>query len=526
MPQRCCWSTCAQRSSAHSPATGAPCRDPSRPMNKNWTPRRGSSNEEHHERRHARARHRGRRRVRLGPGARPGRRRPAQRRQVDAGQPHHRPPRGGRRGRARRDPRPGVLRRQLERPRLHRRRHRRLGPRRPRPGRADRGPGRDRGQRWPTPCCSSSTRPSASPTPTRPSSRSCARRGKPVVLAANKVDDQRAEAEAYGAVEPRAGRAVPGLRPARPRLAATCSTPSSPRCPSRRRELEAERRRPAPDRHRRQAQRRQVLAAQPAGRRGAGRRRQRRRHHRRPGRRAGRARRTHLALHRHRRHPQAGQGGLGPRVLRLAAHQRPRSTGPRSPCSSSTAASRISEQDLRIIQTIRESGRALVIAFNKWDLVDEERRYYLEREIERELVQVQWAPRINVTARTGWHVDRLVPALDKALEGWETRITTGALNAFLGRLVAEHPHPVRSGKQPKILFGTQAGDRAADVRAVHQRQAGRGATSASSSAACARSSASSARRSCCSSVRARSASAEPLSWRARARRCRRTRPRG
>jgi GTPase len=116
----------------------------------------------------------------------------------------------------------------------------------------------------------------------------------------------------------------------------------------------------------------------------------------------------------------------------------------------------ISEQDLRIIQTIREAGRALVIAFNKWDLVDEERRYYLEREIERELVQVQWAPRINVTARTGWHVDRLVPALDKALAGWETRITTGTLNAFLGRLVAEHPHPVRSGKQPKILFGTQA----------------------------------------------------------------------
>ncbi|WP_281366731.1 ribosome biogenesis GTPase Der [Nocardioides massiliensis] len=116
----------------------------------------------------------------------------------------------------------------------------------------------------------------------------------------------------------------------------------------------------------------------------------------------------------------------------------------------------ISEQDLRIIQAVREAGRALVIAFNKWDLVDEERRYYLDREIERELVQVQWAPRINVTARTGWHIDRLVPALDKALAGWETRIGTGALNSFLGRLVAEHPHPVRGGKQPKILFGTQA----------------------------------------------------------------------
>ncbi|WP_435769940.1 ribosome biogenesis GTPase Der [Nocardioides sp. SYSU DS0651] len=115
----------------------------------------------------------------------------------------------------------------------------------------------------------------------------------------------------------------------------------------------------------------------------------------------------------------------------------------------------IAEQDVRILQEVREAGKALVIAFNKWDLVDSERRYYLDREIERDLVQVQWAPRINLTARTGWHIDRLVPALDRALEGWETRVPTGALNAFLGRLVAEHPHPVRGGKQPRVLFGTQ-----------------------------------------------------------------------
>jgi GTP-binding protein len=119
------------------------------------------------------------------------------------------------------------------------------------------------------------------------------------------------------------------------------------------------------------------------------------------------------------------------------------------------ASQTVSEQDMRIIQTIRDAGRAMVIAFNKWDLVDDERRYYLEREIERDLVQLQWAPRINFTARTGWHVDRLVPAIDKALEGWETRVGTGALNTFLGRLVSENPHPVRSGKQPKILFATQ-----------------------------------------------------------------------
>jgi GTP-binding protein len=116
----------------------------------------------------------------------------------------------------------------------------------------------------------------------------------------------------------------------------------------------------------------------------------------------------------------------------------------------------VSEQDLRITTAVAEAGRALVIAFNKWDLVDEERRYYLDREIERDLVRVPWAPRVNITARTGWHVDRLVPALDAALAGWETRVTTGSLNAFLGRLVSEHPHPVRGGKQPKVLFGTQA----------------------------------------------------------------------
>ena len=116
----------------------------------------------------------------------------------------------------------------------------------------------------------------------------------------------------------------------------------------------------------------------------------------------------------------------------------------------------ISEQDLRIITAVAETGRALVIALNKWDLVDEERRYYLDRELERDLVRVQWAPRVNITARTGWHVDRLVPALDAAIKGWETRVGTGALNSFLGRLVSEHPHPVRGGKQPRVLFGTQA----------------------------------------------------------------------
>ncbi|MFQ6172391.1 ribosome biogenesis GTPase Der [Oryzobacter sp. R7] len=123
------------------------------------------------------------------------------------------------------------------------------------------------------------------------------------------------------------------------------------------------------------------------------------------------------------------------------------------------ASETITEQDIRVIQQVIDSGRALVIAYNKWDLTDEERRHFLEREIERDLVQIPWAPRVNVSARTGRHMEKLVPALDTALESWETRISTGRLNAFLGEVVAAHPHPVRGGKQPRILFATQAGTR-------------------------------------------------------------------
>ncbi|MCT1607841.1 ribosome biogenesis GTPase Der [Nesterenkonia massiliensis] len=115
----------------------------------------------------------------------------------------------------------------------------------------------------------------------------------------------------------------------------------------------------------------------------------------------------------------------------------------------------VSEQDVRIIQMAVDSGRALVLAYNKWDLLDEERRYYLEREIERDLGHVAWAPRVNVSAKTGWHKDKLAPALSTSLTNWEQRISTGRLNAFLGELVAAHPHPVRGGKQPRILFATQ-----------------------------------------------------------------------
>ena len=119
----------------------------------------------------------------------------------------------------------------------------------------------------------------------------------------------------------------------------------------------------------------------------------------------------------------------------------------------------LAEQDLRIVSMVIESGRALVIAYNKWDLVDADRRNFLDKEIDRQLYTARWAPRVNISAATGWHVDRLVPALERALDGWETRVQTGRLNGWLSGLVAATPPPVRGGRQPKILFATQAGVR-------------------------------------------------------------------
>lgn len=117
----------------------------------------------------------------------------------------------------------------------------------------------------------------------------------------------------------------------------------------------------------------------------------------------------------------------------------------------------LAEQDVRIATMAAESGRAVVMVYNKWDMVDIERQEYFERELQRDLHMMSWAPRVNLSAKTTWHVNRLVPALDTAWDGWTTRIPTHKLNRFLNDLVAAHPHPVRSGKQSKILFGTQIG---------------------------------------------------------------------
>ena len=121
------------------------------------------------------------------------------------------------------------------------------------------------------------------------------------------------------------------------------------------------------------------------------------------------------------------------------------------------ASQEISEQDLRIISMVEESGKAMVLVANKWDLVDTDRQNQFNKELDRHLGHIEWAQRVNVAAKTGWHRDRLAPALRTALNSWEQRIPTGKLNSFLGEIVGSNPPPVRGGKQRKIFYATQAG---------------------------------------------------------------------
>jgi GTPase len=116
----------------------------------------------------------------------------------------------------------------------------------------------------------------------------------------------------------------------------------------------------------------------------------------------------------------------------------------------------ISEQDQRVITQVVDAGRALVIAINKWDTLDEDRHMQLEKEIERELARVRWASRVNISAQSGRGVNKLADHLRAALASWESRVPTSELNSFVRALVQETPPPARGGRAPKIKYVTQA----------------------------------------------------------------------
>lgn len=117
----------------------------------------------------------------------------------------------------------------------------------------------------------------------------------------------------------------------------------------------------------------------------------------------------------------------------------------------------ISEQDQRVLAMVLESGKALVLALNKWDLMEEERRFLLEREMDEQLRHIPWATRVNISAKTGRALNKLEPAMIAALESWDKRVTTGQLNNWIREAIAANPPPMKNNRLPKVLFATQAG---------------------------------------------------------------------
>lgn len=115
------------------------------------------------------------------------------------------------------------------------------------------------------------------------------------------------------------------------------------------------------------------------------------------------------------------------------------------------------KQDLQIADLVAREGRALVIAFNKWDLVEDRQAKMAElREMaERLLPQVRGVPLVPLSGLTGSGIDKLMSELLKVYATWNRRIPTAALNRWLASVLEHHPPPAVSGRRVKLRYMTQ-----------------------------------------------------------------------
>jgi len=116
------------------------------------------------------------------------------------------------------------------------------------------------------------------------------------------------------------------------------------------------------------------------------------------------------------------------------------------------------KQDLQIADLIVREGRAPVIAFNKWDLIDNPQQVLAElrEKTERLLPQVRGIQAVPVSAETGRGLDRLMEAIVRTHKVWNSRVSTGKLNRWLEGILAHHPPPAVAGRRLKVKYVTQA----------------------------------------------------------------------
>lgn len=115
------------------------------------------------------------------------------------------------------------------------------------------------------------------------------------------------------------------------------------------------------------------------------------------------------------------------------------------------------KQDLQIADLIIREGRAPVIAFNKWDLIEDREATLAElrRQTERLLPQVRGLQAVPISAETGKGLDRLLEAIMRTHRIWNRRLSTGQLNRWLERALAQHPPPAVAGRRLRIKYLTQ-----------------------------------------------------------------------
>ena len=119
------------------------------------------------------------------------------------------------------------------------------------------------------------------------------------------------------------------------------------------------------------------------------------------------------------------------------------------------AAAGVSEQEQKLARQILDAGRAVVLVLNKWDLLDEYQREWVDRERDRLLHFLPWAPLVRTSAATGRGIDKLLPATDAVLTEWQRRIPTAKLNDWLADTVAATAPPLHGGRSVRLRYVTQ-----------------------------------------------------------------------
>lgn len=116
------------------------------------------------------------------------------------------------------------------------------------------------------------------------------------------------------------------------------------------------------------------------------------------------------------------------------------------------------KQDLALADLVNREGRAMVIALNKWDLIEDKNAtlMVLREECERLLPQLRGVPLVTISGLQGRNIDRLMGAIFSIERAWNSHFSTAKLNRWLGAVIEKHPPPAVSGRRLKLRYMTQA----------------------------------------------------------------------